>query len=607
MAIQLWNKSGGGGSTTPKPKAGVQLWSSESTPTSSFASGLSSFAGGSAKSLAAAIDKQKQQKQAEADAQAKAAKQSAWQKVGNVLSAPGRAIANVAYKPLEKEQNRAADLGVQQTMMGLPNTAPSEAAQTTKEANILGGVGQKAKGLVAGAVSSATGGLKDVNKEVIQPATKQVKQLPNLVSHPTEIIKSMSQKDQQLKDFKQAEATGKISKATAQAATVGQKQQDVVRMLTEGKSDKQIQDFILNKRQATQDTENRIGAEIAGTAAMLYGGGEAKGALTGLKPLLSNAVKNTATGAVINEANTIQNNPNASTQEKVKSAVTGGLFGLGTGVATHAIGAVGERAHPNLTPELTSTFNQTADKVAGRMSLGEKALGSVEDNVKPLLEEGQMIKKAQEVAPGDARLAAAASQNNEKVAQATQPVETPQPLKPIGEGETKTSKLAASVEQKAVDKKLTEKLGSLPEYKQVNMKDQARFATDLLVKDEQSAIRIARGEEAPPAHILPESVFTAVEDKALRDNNIDLIRQLATSSRTSEATAMGQRIRALADRSPDSVTGAIKQVIDARKAAVERKYGSVDKAINATANEIKAHVKPTSRMDWGQFVESLKC
>lgn len=184
-----------------------------------------------------------------------------------------------------------------------------------------------------------------------------------------------------------------------------------------------------------------------------------------------------------------------------------------------------------------------------------------------------------------------------------------EPLKPIGEGATKTPKLASSVAQKAVDKKLTDSLGDLPEYKSVNMADQAKKSTELLATDEARAIRIASGKEAPPGDILPEAVFTAVENKALQDGNVELLRQLATSTRATEATAMGQRIAALAQRDPDSVVSAIRKVADARAKAFEGKLKgtTTEKAVTATASEIKSAVRTPTKMDWNSFVESLRC
>lgn len=175
-------------------------------------------------------------------------------------------------------------------------------------------------------------------------------------------------------------------------------------------------------------------------------------------------------------------------------------------------------------------------------------------------------------------------------------------------GEKATSKLGSGVDKKAVEAKLTTSLGELPEYNRVNMKDQASYATDLLANNEQHAIDIATGKATPPAHILPESVFTAVENKALKDKNVDLLRQLATSTRVGEATAMGQRIRALAERNPNSAVGKMKELSDARVAAVEKKTGKpISKSINETVKQIQQSRMKITRQDWASFVEGIKC
>ena len=182
-------------------------------------------------------------------------------------------------------------------------------------------------------------------------------------------------------------------------------------------------------------------------------------------------------------------------------------------------------------------------------------------------------------------------------------------LRPIEvEGETKTRGLSKGVEEKAVENKLTKSLGELPEYNKVNMEEQAGYAIQILNEDPERAIRIAKNLEAAPSHVLPEAIFTAVENKALREGNIDLIKELAHSGLTEEATVMGQRIRALAERDPDSAVSNIRDVLDSRKKAVERRTGkSIDESFKEIAQEIKKEIKKPSKEDWNDFIDSLRC
>lgn len=185
-------------------------------------------------------------------------------------------------------------------------------------------------------------------------------------------------------------------------------------------------------------------------------------------------------------------------------------------------------------------------------------------------------------------------------------VETPKPLTPAeSTGKVEQSTLASKVDANAVARKLTDSLGDLPEYNKVNMKEQAQFASDLVENEPDKAMRIAMGEEPPPPHILPEAVFTALEDKATRAGDVNTLRQLGTKSNLSlQATAMGQRIRALGERDSLSPTGKIREVAESRasRATPDKIKGAVD----SIKGEIKK-ARTTSREDWSSFVQRITC
>jgi len=200
----------------------------------------------------------------------------------------------------------------------------------------------------------------------------------------------------------------------------------------------------------------------------------------------------------------------------------------------------------------------------------------------------------------------------EKVVSEAQPVtETVGKLEVIeGTGEIKTRGLARGVEQKAIEKKLTESFGDLPEYKTVSMKDQAKKASDLLTENPSKAKRVAMGEELPPEGILPESVFVAVEDSAIAAGDAVTLRALATQSNlTSEATVMGQRIRTLAERNPESPVTAIADIAKARQKSVKGMVKDTGKEIETVSKQIGESIKKTlpKRGDWVKFIESIRC
>lgn len=192
---------------------------------------------------------------------------------------------------------------------------------------------------------------------------------------------------------------------------------------------------------------------------------------------------------------------------------------------------------------------------------------------------------------------------------------TEKAVKPIkGTGEKAVRGLSLGVEQKAVENNLTSRLENLPEYKQVNMKDQAAKASELLKKNPELARKIALGQERPPEGILPESVFVAVENDAIAKGDIATITALARESGLSaEATTMGQRLRALAERDPESPVGAFESIIRAREQELERRLKSKKTTLKAekekVVKEIKQSMKKTAptKGDWSSFIDSLKC
>ena len=188
------------------------------------------------------------------------------------------------------------------------------------------------------------------------------------------------------------------------------------------------------------------------------------------------------------------------------------------------------------------------------------------------------------------------------------------PVKEVeGSGATKTRGLSKGVEAKAIEKKLTEGFGDLPEYQVVNMKDQATKAAELVSGNYETAKRIAMGEEPAPQGLIPESVFMAVENKAILEGDAATLRDLATSSKlTTEATTMGQRIRTLAERDPESPTGAIKEVLKSREEIAQKRLGkkkTIAKEIGKLSGEIKKAVKQVkhTKETWVDFITGLQC
>ncbi len=175
-----------------------------------------------------------------------------------------------------------------------------------------------------------------------------------------------------------------------------------------------------------------------------------------------------------------------------------------------------------------------------------------------------------------------------------------------GTGEAQTRGLSAGVNVKAVANKLTTSLGDLPEFRTINMADQAAKATKLLVDDGDLARRVALGEAPPPADLLPESVFTAVENQAIAQGDVGTLRALASGDLTAQATTMGQRIRALAERNPESPVAAMQKIVEARVQGMK----NAPQAMAGAVQELQRHIADAVKMDpraWTSFIDSLRC
>jgi hypothetical protein len=180
--------------------------------------------------------------------------------------------------------------------------------------------------------------------------------------------------------------------------------------------------------------------------------------------------------------------------------------------------------------------------------------------------------------------------------------------KVYGRGQKRISKLGVGVETKAIQAELVQGFADIPEYRQMSVENQIARASKLLKENPESAIAIALGKEQPKFGLAPEAVFKVVEDMALQEGRVDLLRQLASSERVSEATVMGQRIRLLAERNPDSAVNKMIELVDARKKAIEKAKGyNVDKEVKNIKKEIDKKVEGIKKGEWLSFIDSIQC
>jgi hypothetical protein len=180
-----------------------------------------------------------------------------------------------------------------------------------------------------------------------------------------------------------------------------------------------------------------------------------------------------------------------------------------------------------------------------------------------------------------------------------------------GTGKVKTRGVTMSVRSRAVANLMEDSFGDLPEYKTMKKVENLALAQEIVDSNPSQAKRIAMGQEAPPKGILPESVFKALEMKALLEGDVAMISDLATKSGLiTEATEMGRRLGMYRDLNSESPIAAIKEVLKARdKAAAEKMESkSVAKEKTKVKKEIEKSIKKSAKKEsWEDFISSLEC
>lgn len=167
---------------------------------------------------------------------------------------------------------------------------------------------------------------------------------------------------------------------------------------------------------------------------------------------------------------------------------------------------------------------------------------------------------------------------------------------------------AARIEAVALEKKLTDTMGDLPQYKSINMKEQATEAVNLIARDKQLALDVIDGKTHPPGNLKAQSVHQALEDLAIKERDGALLTKLAKSNVNTELSESAQNLRIAAERDPHSAVEQIRQIRDARlKRAEKRAKTSVSKYAKDVKKKVDAATPKPSKQDWKSFVEELTC
>ncbi len=162
--------------------------------------------------------------------------------------------------------------------------------------------------------------------------------------------------------------------------------------------------------------------------------------------------------------------------------------------------------------------------------------------------------------------------------------------------------MAQSIEAKAIEQGLTKGFKDVAGYDPITIKDQAKRAADLMNRDIETAKKMVKGEVPVEQGLKSEMLIKAMEDYAQSKGDTQLLIDIAKSPLVSETSLLGQGLRILAERNPDSALANIQKVVEAR----QTKFKEAQKTETKRIREELKKTKPTKDA-WVSFVESIKC
>lgn len=186
-------------------------------------------------------------------------------------------------------------------------------------------------------------------------------------------------------------------------------------------------------------------------------------------------------------------------------------------------------------------------------------------------------------------------------------VPTEKPVTSESEG-NKISGPAQRIANKALDMKLTDKYGDLPQFKGVNIKEQRASIEDFIQNHRQEAENVIDGTGPIPEGMHPQLLHSILEDTATKEANGPLLDKLAHSDINTELSKGAQSMRLSQERDPDSPVEAVKQIKNAKKAVAEKRAGTtVEKETQKAVQSVKKSTIITTKDQLNDFIKGLQC
>lgn len=183
------------------------------------------------------------------------------------------------------------------------------------------------------------------------------------------------------------------------------------------------------------------------------------------------------------------------------------------------------------------------------------------------------------------------------------PTIQPPPTAPEGQAiNTRAYKLLEAARTRGI----IDEAGEIPTHQIKKMADDLAQAENLIDRSPDIAKSIAMGDTVAPGTEIG-SVYKALEARAIRDGDVNLIRELSRSKAPTEA---GQALKAFDSIDPNSPVRIIREINAARAARIEKLQGKNVPMVRATEKAaLKTEiVKTTSkRPKWEEFISEITC
>lgn len=171
--------------------------------------------------------------------------------------------------------------------------------------------------------------------------------------------------------------------------------------------------------------------------------------------------------------------------------------------------------------------------------------------------------------------------------------------------EQKPSKIGKSIEAKAVEAGIADKLEGTAGYNAKTFKGEAEKVATFINEDYGNARATLRGETPLPEGMSGVAFISGMEERLKADPDPQLAHELANSPLVSATSVHAQETSLARMREQDSFTQRANDVRKAREAAAEKKNGKTAKS--DTVKEIKKATPKVTKQTWSDFLDEIKC